>query len=782
MEFFPAVIHWAANSLNTALVRATIALLSLPGVLWGSYLSIRFLFRRDNRRPPDSTPGRNKELHGEYNPPGRPFKSKRLETSTSPKQPRLLVRIIVSLYVAILGPACAGVASLYVYDRYFKSTSVSETLSVSDPQSGSDSIKQSVKPLNPLLGAPADQSASIQRPVLSSDPCEAASDHWRSTENIGSIEAYSDHLKRFPNCQFAELARDRIAELKDQAEKQKITARDAETKIRQDAELVRKFILNLLDSKLNSGGSPVREFYRNRGFEPLWITNGKLNARANEVISYLESVSADGLDPNDYPVPHISGSEDQWMLAEGELKLTNSVIMFAHHAQIGRVHWSRIGPSIFYNEAVPNSGDVLGRLAAATDVAAALDSYEPHAPGYLALKSKLADIRTGKGDGTKPPIPNGPVLKIGDQDGRVPQVREKLGVLGDSATYDKPLAEAVKKFQVDHALKVTGTLTSATLDAINGPYPSHEVDTIIANMERWRWMPHDLGKTYIIVNLPDFTLRVTRDDKQVWMTKITIGRPEMPTPIISAEMKFIRINPIWVAPSSIVNSEYLPALRQDPTVLARMGMKLIHNGDGTIKIYELPSDRGVLGRLQFNFPNKFAVDQHDTGDKFLFAYDRRAFDRCDMRVQDPVKYAEVLLSLVRPGDGYTGNRIRSLFGSGEIDIQLPTFIPVHLTYQTAFVDDEGKLYFREDIYGVDGRILAVLKNGEHNQDAPVAQPEVKLGDDCGGLNESATAANGSSEAPLFGGRVRLWDPPPPNDFFSRLFGGQVRGGDSQRQR
>ncbi len=201
-------------------------------------------------------------------------------------------------------------------------------------------------------------------------------------------------------------------------------------------------------------------------------------------------------------------------------------------------------------------------------------AYEPHAPGYLALKAKLAEIRGGS-DPSKPSIANGPAPKIGAQDDRVPQLRERLGVLGDGGTtYDKAVAEAVKKFQQEHELKATGTLTEATIDALNGRRPDRPTDIILANMERWRWMPHDLGDTYVMVNLPDYTLRVMHDGKQVWMTKIVIGKPDKPTPLMTAEMKYITVNPTWNVPPSIVHNEYLPALAQDPTVLERMGLRV----------------------------------------------------------------------------------------------------------------------------------------------------------------------------------------------------------------
>ncbi len=256
-----------------------------------------------------------------------------------------------------------------------------------------------------------------------------------------------------------------------------------------------------------------------------------------------------------------------------------------------------------------------------------------------------------------------------------------------------------------------------------------QIDTVLANLERWRWMPHDLGKDYVIVNLPDFTLRVFHDGRQIWMTRIVTGKPTMATPIMSAEMKYITVNPTWNVPPSIVHREYLPALAADPTVLARMGLRMSYNSNGSVHISQPPGDHNALGRIRFNFPNKFLVYQHDTPDKNLFALDRRAFSHGCMRVQDPVKYAEVLLSIVRPGEGYSQDRIRKAIASmRELDIQFPHYLPVHLTYQTAFVDDEGRLEFRGDMYGRD-RVLIALLHGEDRKivESPVDRREGSRG-------------------------------------------------------
>jgi L,D-transpeptidase YcbB len=420
-------------------------------------------------------------------------------------------------------------------------------------------------------------------------------------------------------------------------------------------------------------------YYGAHDYAPIWITDGKLNERAKAAIAYLGQVDVDGLDPVDYPVPTVSSGSDPAALAEAEMRLSASVVTFAHHATIGRVHWSHVSRVILYEVKAPPPIDVLSAMADAKNVTATLANFEPHAPNYIALKAKLAELRAGKMDVGTTPIANGPAPKTGAEDDRVRERHRQ---------------------------------------------PDRPTDIILANLERWRWMPHDLGKDYVIVNLPDYTLRVFHDDQQVWMTRIVIGKPDMPTPIMTAEMKFITVNPTWNVPPAIVAQEYMPALAQDPTVFARMGLRVSSNPDGSIHVSQPPGEMNALGRLRFNFPNKFLVYQHDTPDKNLFALDKRALSHGCMRVQDPAKYAELLLNIVRPGEGYTQERIRKMFGQGEQDIQFPRYLPVHLTYQTAFVDDEGELEFREDMYGRDKALLGILKSDERRiADYPVEHRE-----------------------------------------------------------
>ena len=496
-------------------------------------------------------------------------------------------------------------------------------------------------------------------------------------------------------------------------------------------------------------------FYSKRSYAPIWITEGKVNDRALAAIDYLARVDADGLNPADYVVPDVSSMTDPASLAEGELKLSAAVVAYAHHAQVGRVHWTRVSGDIFYDMKASASADVLANLAGANDVAAALAAYEPQAPGYLALKAKLAELRGNPGGAALPgKITAGPALKVGMEDARVPLVRQRLGVIGDGDVFDKPLSDAVKKFQQDNNLKAAGTLDAATVEALNGrhPVPVRSVDLILANMERWRWMPHDLGKTYVLVNIPDYMLFVHQNGRQVWSTRIVDGKPETPTPIISADMKSITINPTWNIPDTIAAKEYVPMMRRDPTILERMGLTVTYNQNGTIHISQPPGPQNALGQLRFNLPNKFLVYQHDSNEKYLFAKPVRDTSHGCMRIENPVKYAEVLLSIVRPREGYTEDRIRGMFSNQELEIRLPIFIPVHVTYQTAFVDKDGKLQTRDDIYGRDRALIAILKGDDRKvADIPIARSENTVRREALAVPDQIWGGGGSIFGRLFGG-------------------------------
>jgi murein L,D-transpeptidase YcbB/YkuD len=486
----------------------------------------------------------------------------------------------------------------------------------------------------------------------------------------------------------------------------------------------------------------VEAFYKDRSYAPLWTNGTAASDRAKSVVARLKDAAAEGLDPADYPVPNFAAATTPEAQADAELKLTESLLDYARHAQSGRMHWSQVSADIKYPEHPTDPTEVLINLSTAKDASAALDGYNPPHKGYQALKAKLAELRGVADEGPKK-IAEGEVLKFVKptkknpnptvaEDERVPALRARLGITENATDthYDAKVADAVRKFQSHNGLKASGVLDTRTVQALNGQKSERKIDIVRANMERWRWLPRELGAkelgdAYVMLNIPDYTLKLVHNGQQVWKTRVVVGKPgKHATPELTETMKYITVNPTWNVPPSIIYNEYLPALQQDPTVLQRMGLKLERNRDGSVHISQPPGERNALGRIRFNFPNKFLVYQHDTPDKHLFAKEERAFSHGCMRVQNPDQYAANLLSIALPKDHYTPEKIRGMYGRSEVNINFPTPIPVNITYQTAFVDDAGVLEFRKDIYGRDGRIISLLKGAEgKNLEAVIAHSQ-----------------------------------------------------------
>ncbi len=524
----------------------------------------------------------------------------------------------------------------------------------------------------------------------------------------------------------------------------------------------------------------LEAFYAARNFAPLWAENGIATPRAKAATAFIARVDADGLDPADYPLPEFEAGSGPATLADAELKFSTVLLTYARHASMGRVHWSRVSADVYYPPVPFEAGEVLGKIVQAQDIAAALDQFNPQQPGYKALKAKLAEAR-GINEPTPIQIAPGPVLRIVTRKGRttvmddprVPRLRERLGLeaIPDNTAYDQPLADAVKAFQRERGLTPNGQLTKATVEALNGPRRDRVADIILANMERWRWLPHDLGDSHVMLNIPDYTLKVVKNGAAVWHTRVVVGLPSKATPILTETMKYITVNPTWNVPPSIIYNEYLPALQRDPTVLDRMGLKLTQNRDGSVHVSQPPGERNALGRIRFNFPNKFLVYQHDTPTKHLFAQTRRAYSHGCMRVQDPAKYAEILLNIQFPDQGWTQERVTRMYGTGERDIKFPNPIPVHITYQTAFVDDDGKLQIRDDVYGRDSRLLVALKSDERKvADIPIERAQPSYSRPPVRLPERYAGYGRDNDGPSFFERLFGFGQPEPAPF-SRNRGG-----------
>jgi murein L,D-transpeptidase YcbB/YkuD len=468
-------------------------------------------------------------------------------------------------------------------------------------------------------------------------------------------------------------------------------------------------------------------FYAARGFAPVWIRDGQLTVQAKAAIVHLKNATADALDAPDYPVPDFANLSNAEALAEGDIKLTNSILTYARHLAVGRIAPTRVSAEVDYGNHTPEPSDILKKLADARDFDAALDGFNPPHEGFRALKAKLAELRgSPRTEAPDDRIADGRRIEPGEKDARIPALRHKLGVKSktDDLVYDKALWNAVRNAQARADIKPTGVIDNKTLAAVNGPKPvtqATQIDRIMTNMERWRWLPRDLGKTYVMVNIPDYTLKVMQDNRIQWRTKIVAGKPQTPTPLLTAPMQEVIVNPSWYVPQSIIQNELLPQYASDPQLFDRMGLEVKRGPDGHINVVQPPGAANALGRIKFAFPNKFQVYLHDTPEKRLFAPEKRAFSHGCMRVENPTKFGEVMLSLAMSGPTPSSHQLDQMFGHDEKIYKLMQRPMVHLTYQSAYVED-GKLIVRDDIYGFDARIKAIMGSDERRV-ADVAPPQ-----------------------------------------------------------
>ncbi|CAM5776478.1 hypothetical protein LMIY3S_05547 [Labrys miyagiensis] len=459
----------------------------------------------------------------------------------------------------------------------------------------------------------------------------------------------------------------------------------------------------------------VSDFYTLRGGVPLWVENDALTPVAKGLIDRMGRADEDGLDASAFRVPGLDalGKGDAGAQADAEIAISLAVLNYIREASSGRVDTKEIGRDIV---AAPNMPDALAALASvaiASDPVAVMDGYNPIAPQYLALKRKLAEVRAANAataENPPPVVPSGPTLKVGMADTRVALLRTRLGVTAsdaDNDIYDESLRNAVRDFQLRRNLKPNGTLGPATVAALNSGLRQPHVNLeneIVANMERWRWLPHDMGVSNVMVNVPEYTVRVTKDGELVHDARVVVGKPNTPTPIFSDTMAFVVMNPSWNVPQSIIKKEYLPKLANDPDYLQRHGFVVTY-ANGQMQVRQPPGEDNALGHIKFMFPNNFSVYLHDTSSRSLFARDKRAFSHGCVRVDNPYKFAEIVMGA---DNGWTADRVEGLVGGKEQRIDLKEKIPVHIAYFTARVDDDGDLKLFDDIYGYDRKVISAL--------------------------------------------------------------------------
>ena len=466
--------------------------------------------------------------------------------------------------------------------------------------------------------------------------------------------------------------------------------------------------------------SAAAGFYARRSFRPAWSSEHGPNRLADDLIAALERADLEGLTPSEYHLARIQGLLDSvradaaagvagapQRVARLDLLLTDAFLLYGSHLLSGRVDPETLHPRWEANRRGADLAMVLQDALGSRNVARALQRLAPSQDGYRSLRDALVRMRAIAEQGGWPQLAAGAAPE---------QIAERLRIEGDSS---------LRAFQQRHGLDTTGTLDADTRAALNVT-AEQRVAQLRLNLERWRWLPQDLGRRRIMVNIPSYELQVIEDEETVLQMRVVVGRELRRTPVFSDTVRYIVLNPIWYVPRTIAVEELLPKIQKDPSYLERFGMQLFQGSapvspdsidwatvtpdNFPYRVHQEPGQLNALGRIKFMFPNSYDVYLHDTPSRSLFNQTQRDFSHGCIRVEKPIALATYLM---RQNGRWNQKAIEAALDEGtERAIYLPRPIAIHLLYWTAWADEDGRIEFRADIHDVDPALTAAL-------DAPI---------------------------------------------------------------
>ena len=494
-------------------------------------------------------------------------------------------------------------------------------------------------------------------------------------------------------------------------------------------------------------------FYAARTEGPLWVDANGFTAKGKTALNELNKAAEWGLSPDAFALPRFNVSEPSTgALAEAEARLSLELLKYARHARGGRITPSSVSMLLDVTPPLKDPNTVIAELAKSDAPDRYLKGLHPQHEGFKLLHKALAKARgPSKADVEIDPalqirLPERQaVLRLGSNDPEVAELRKRLKVPAEEGVseteFDENLEVALKAFQVEQQISVDGLLGNGTRRVLNrevdgqrGPDPGRMVQLIELNMERWRWLPEDLGEVHVWNNIPEYVTRVYKGGDVIFREKIIVGKPNTATPVFSADMDFVGFNPTWGMPAGIKQRELAPRLRRaaengggflffssgpSPSdVIRAYGLNVFQNGRQinpdsvdwsranvqNFSFVQPPGPKNPLGQVKFIYRNKHDVYMHDTIEPGLFSSSNRALSNGCIRVQNPMEFAAIML---REGNGLDeAGTQRAIRGGGEI--RHTNRIPVHMVYFTAQADETGKVSTFSDVYGLDGRISSAL--------------------------------------------------------------------------
>lgn len=481
------------------------------------------------------------------------------------------------------------------------------------------------------------------------------------------------------------------------------------------------------------------EFYKKNNGKTRWLEYRQPTRFYDTYVSSIQEAARYGLDPDHYDLKTIVSAVDSLYddkkrepadVAALDVKITASFLLFTTHLVEGRIRTAGYGDFI-WEKTTSEEMDVDLLLANTSGkLSDIIEELHPELDQYEKMRKALQDYRdidekykirlTGKARAIKP----------GSKHATIPDIRRRLGLTDvkpytpeDSMLYDDKLVEAVKQFQLRHGLEQDGIISTATLAYFNQSIKK-KADLIELNLERLRWLPREMGDDYITINIPEYMLRLYKDGKQKMEMRVVLGTEFNSTPVFTDTLEYIVFSPTWNVPASIMEEEFIPKLQEDPMAFDPERFVIYRNGEEIdreeidwededlnveeFRMVENPGDLNSLGRVKFMMPNNFNIYLHDTPAEKLFKRNKRAYSHGCIRLEKPIDLASFLLQ--ESGKKWSEEEIVDAMKKDEpINVPLKKKYPVLIEYRTVWVDDDGLIHFREDLYDHDQRQIAMLK-------------------------------------------------------------------------
>jgi len=500
-----------------------------------------------------------------------------------------------------------------------------------------------------------------------------------------------------------------------------------------------------LEQLLNSNPERLREldepavvgFYRARKYKPLWSNEkGRLN-RAYDLLNVIFHAEDEGLDPSDYYLEEIKQQLSSTGLGESvqlDLLLSAALYRYCNDVYSGRFDPREMDADWYIQNKPLDISKLFADVARKDSIAELLKKLPPHHSGYQSLKKQLRLHRDLAQQGGWQRLTWGPVLERGMQHKQVLQLRKRLEVTGDlvkdpfpdSDIFDRWLEAAVKHYQAKHGLEVDGKAGPQTRRSLNITV-GDRIRQIRINMERWRWLPRKLGARYLMVNMTGFELYIMENGSAVLSMPVIIGKSYRSTPTFSGLVSYMEYNPYWIIPTNLAWEDIIPQQVSDPGYFEKKSIKLFRGWANAREIdpnsvnwekldqdhfpfwlRQEPGPKNALGRIKFIFSNPYEVYLHGTPDKHLFDRVVRTFSSGCIRIKDPVRLAAYLLN---DGTQQMEEEVLANIHLGTNQrVTLPISVPIYLVYWTAWVNQDGKMNFRDDIYHRDVQLNRLFGN------------------------------------------------------------------------